>query len=41
MPLDISYDEYVMDFIPGGIQLSKNNKQPFKMHSLRYCDTKE
>ncbi len=23
MPLDISYDEYVMDFIPGGIQLSK------------------
>ena len=40
MPLDISYDEWFMKFIPGGIQLLKNNRQPFKVHSLRYCDTR-
>ena len=38
MPLDIPYDEWFMNFIPRGIQLLKNNRQPFKLHSLRYCD---
>lgn len=39
IPLDISYDEWVMDFIPGGIQLLKNNRQPFKLYSLCYHNT--
>lgn len=40
MPIDISYDEWDINFIPGGIHLLKSNRQPFRVHSLRYCDTK-
>lgn len=40
VPPDIPYDECDIIFIPGGIQLLKTDRQPFKVHSLCYCDTK-
>lgn len=39
MPFDISYNKYTMDFIPGGVQLFRKDKQPFKVSSLCYCNT--
>lgn len=40
MPYNIPYNKYNMDFVPGGIQLFRKDKQPFKVNAECYCDTK-
>lgn len=40
MPWGINYTEdYCMDFVPGGINLFRKDKQKFKVSSICYCDT--
>ena len=40
MPWDINYTEdYRMDFVPGGINLFRKDRQKFKVSSFYYCDT--
>lgn len=40
MPYSISNNKYSMDFIPGGIQLFRKDREPFKVDASYYCDTK-
>ena len=39
MPCDIDYKYYRMDFVPGGINLFRKDRQKFKVYSICYCDT--
>ena len=40
MPWDIDYNEdYRMDFVPGGVNLFRKDRQKFKVSSMYYCDT--
>ena len=40
MPWEINYTEdYSMDFVPGGINLFRKDRQKFKVSSIYYCDT--
>lgn len=40
MPWEINYTEdYRMDFVPGGINLFRKDRQKFKVSSIYYCDT--
>lgn len=40
MPWEINYmEDYRMDFVPGGINLFRKDKQKFKVSSFYYCDT--
>lgn len=39
MPYNIPHNMYNMDFVPGGIQLFRKDKQPFKVNAEYYCDT--
>lgn len=39
MPWNIDYKYYRMDFIPGGINIFRIDKQEFKVSSMSYCDT--
>ena len=40
MPWDIDYKEdYRMDFVPGGVNLFRKDRQKFKVSSMYYCDT--
>ena len=40
MPWDINYKEdYRMDFVPGGVNLFRKDRQKFKVSSMYYCDT--
>lgn len=40
MPWDINYKEdYRMDFVPGGVNLFRKDRQKFKVSSFYYCDT--
>lgn len=40
MPWEINYTEdYSMDFVPGGINLFRKDRQKFKVSSICYCDT--
>lgn len=40
MPFEINYTEdYRMDFVPGGINLFRGDRQKFKVSSRYYCDT--
>ena len=40
MPWEINYTEdYCMDFVPGGINLFRKDRQKFKVSSICYCDT--
>ena len=40
MPWDINYKEdYHMDFVPGGVNLFRKDRQKFKVSSIYYCDT--
>lgn len=40
MPYSISNNEYSMNFIPGGIQLFRKDRKPFKVDASYYCYTK-
>ena len=40
MPWNIDYKEdYRMDFVPGGVNLFRKDRQKFKVSSIFYCDT--
>lgn len=40
MPWKINYKEdYRMDFVPGGVNLFRKDRQKFKVSSMFYCDT--
>ena len=40
MPWEINYTEdYSMDFVPGGINLFRKDRQKFKVSSICYCNT--
>ena len=40
MPWNIDYKEdYRMDFVPGGVNLFRKDRQKFKVSSMSYCDT--
>ena len=39
MPWEIDYKDYCMDFVPGGINLFRKDRQKFKVSSICYCDT--
>ena len=40
MPWDIDYKEdYRMDFVPGGVNLFRKDRQKFKVSGMYYCDT--
>ena len=40
MPWEINYTEdYCMDFVPGGVNLFRKDRQKFKVSSICYCDT--
>ena len=40
MPWEINYTEdYRMDFVPGGINLFRKDREKFKVSSICYCDT--
>ena len=40
MPWDINYTEdYRMDFVPGGVNLIRKDRQKFKVYSMFYYDT--
>ena len=40
MPWDINYKEdYSMDFVPGGVNLFRKDRQKFKVSGKEYCNT--
>ena len=40
MPWEINYmEDYSMDFVPGGINLFRKDRQKFKVSSICYCNT--
>ena len=40
MPWEINYKEdYRMDFVPGGVNLFRKDRQKFKVSSMSYCNT--
>ena len=40
MPWDINYNkDYRMDFVSGGINLFRKDRQKFKVSSMSYCNT--
>ena len=40
MPWKIDYKEdYRIDFVPGGVNLFRKDRQKFKVSSMSYCDT--
>lgn len=39
MPWSIDYKHYRMDFVPGGINLFRRDRQKFKVSSTFYSDT--
>lgn len=40
MPWEINYmEDYRMDFVPGGVNLFRKDRQKFKVSSGSYCDT--
>ena len=39
MPWNIDYKDYKMDFVPGGVNLFRKDRQKFKVSSMYYCDT--
>lgn len=40
MPWEINYTEdYRMDFVPGGVNLFRKDRQKFKVSSRSYCNT--
>lgn len=40
MPLNIDYKEdYCMEFVPGGVNLFRKDRQKFKVSSMSYCNT--
>ena len=39
MPCDINYKDYRMDFVHGGVNLFRKDRQKFKVSSMFYCDT--
>lgn len=40
MPWEINYNkDYCMDFVPGGINLFRKDREKFKVSSICYCDT--
>ena len=40
MPFEIDYNnDYNMDFVPGGVNLFRKDRQKFKVSSIYYCDT--
>ena len=39
MPCDINYENYHMDFVPGGVNVFRKDRQKFKVSSMYYCDT--
>lgn len=39
MPWNINYEDYKMDFVPGGVNLFRKDRQKFKVSSNYYCDT--
>ena len=39
MPWNINYKDYKMDFVPGGVNLFRKDRQKFKVSSMIYCDT--
>ena len=38
MPWDIDYKDYKMDFIPGGVNLFRKDRQKFKVSGKAYCN---
>lgn len=40
MPWEINYTkDYNMDFVPGGVNIFRKDKQKFKVSSMLYCNT--
>ena len=39
MPWNINYEDYKMDFVPGGVNLFRKDRQKFKVYSSDYCNT--
>ena len=40
MPWEIDYKEdYRMDFVPGGVNLFRKDRQKFKVSGMSYCNT--
>lgn len=39
MPWNIDYKDYKMDFVPGGVNLFRKDRQKFKVSGNCYCDT--
>ena len=39
MPCDINYEDYRMDFVPGGVNIFRKDRKKFKVSSICYCDT--
>ena len=40
MPWNLNYTEdYRMDFVPGGVNLFRKDRQKFKVSGMSYCDT--
>ena len=39
MPWNIDYKDYKMDFVPGGINLFRKDRQKFKVSGKAYCNT--
>ena len=39
MPWDIDYKDYKMDFVPGGVNLFRKDRQKFKVSGDCYCNT--
>ena len=39
MPWNIDYKDYKMDFVPGGVNLFRKDRQKFKVSGMYYCDT--
>ena len=40
MPWDINYKEdYSMDFVPGGVNIFRKDRQKFKVSGKEYCNT--
>ena len=39
MPWNIDYKDYKMDFVPGGVNLFRKDRQKFKVSGMYCCDT--
>ena len=39
MPRSMNYEDYRMDFVPGGVNLFRKDRQKFKVSCNDYCDT--